>query len=177
MEGRVGAGVAQPWRDLRKLLAKETLECGRVPSSSAAAPLVLLASSLVVVRPGATGGNRFLAHRSRATCSWWCRSCWWVPWRWRSLGLDSGTAFGGMGSSRHMTIAALVEPTVLVAVYALSIPVGSSELCPHRARPGSHDPVSVASPVGLLAVGGARDRGGGRDRPAARWTTPRPISS
>ena len=44
------------------------------------------------------------------------------------LGLDAGTAFGGMGSSRHMTIAALVEPTVLVAVYALSIPVGTSTL-------------------------------------------------
>ena len=42
------------------------------------------------------------------------------------IGLDSGSAFGGMGSSRHMTIAALVEPTVLLAVYALSIPVGSS---------------------------------------------------
>jgi formate hydrogenlyase subunit 4 len=67
------------------------------------------------------------------------------------LGLESGTAFGGMGSSRHMTIAALVEPTVLVAVYALSIPVGTSALSAIvEAR--AFDPAIVVSPVSLLAV-------------------------
>jgi formate hydrogenlyase subunit 4 len=67
------------------------------------------------------------------------------------LGLDAGTAFGGMGSSRHMMIAALVEPTVLVAVYALSIPVGSSTLSLIvHARLVS--PAVIASPVSLLAV-------------------------
>ena len=29
LEGRVGAGVSQPWRDLRKLLAKEPLQAER----------------------------------------------------------------------------------------------------------------------------------------------------
>jgi len=67
------------------------------------------------------------------------------------LGLESGTAFGGMGSSRHMTIAALVEPTVLVAVYALSIPVGTSALSAIVAARAS-DPAIVVSPVSLLAV-------------------------
>jgi len=67
------------------------------------------------------------------------------------LGLDSGSAFGGMGSSRHMTIAALVEPTVLVAVYALSIPVGSSTLS-LIVRARLDTPSSVASPTSLLAV-------------------------
>ena len=68
------------------------------------------------------------------------------------LGLDAGTAFGGMGSSRHMTIAALVEPTVLVAVYALSIPVGSSTLALIvRARLDDRRR-SIAAPASLLAV-------------------------
>jgi formate hydrogenlyase subunit 4 len=50
-----------------------------------------------------------------------------------------------------MTIAALVEPTVLVAVYALSIPVGSSTLALIvRARMDS--PSLIAAPVSLLAV-------------------------
>ncbi len=67
------------------------------------------------------------------------------------VGLDSGSAFGGMGSSRHMTIAALVEPTVLVAVYALSIPVGTSALSAIvQARLDA--PASVVSPVSLLAL-------------------------
>ena len=73
------------------------------------------------------------------------------------LGLDAGTAFGGMGSSRHMTIAALVEPTVLVAVYALSIPVGTSALSriveARLARPGAHRrPGRACSPCVALAV-------------------------
>jgi formate hydrogenlyase subunit 4 len=67
------------------------------------------------------------------------------------VGLDSGTAFGGMGSSRHMTIAALVEPTVLVSVYALSIPVGSSALS-RIVLARIEDPASVATPVSLLAL-------------------------
>ena len=67
------------------------------------------------------------------------------------VGLDAGTAFGGMGSSRHMTIAALVEPTVLVSVYALSIPVGSSVLS-QIVEARLDDPASVVSPVSLLAL-------------------------
>jgi formate hydrogenlyase subunit 4 len=67
------------------------------------------------------------------------------------LGLESGTAFGGMGSSRHMMIAALVEPTVLVAVYALSVPVGTTALSSIlQAR--MSDPTTVISPVSLLAL-------------------------
>ena len=50
-----------------------------------------------------------------------------------------------------MTIAALVEPTVLVSVYALSIPVGSSVLS-QIVEARLDDPASVASPVSLLAL-------------------------
>jgi formate hydrogenlyase subunit 4 len=67
------------------------------------------------------------------------------------LGLDAGTAFGGMGSSRHMMIAALVEPTVLMSVYALSIPVGSSTLSRIVLARGA-DVTRVVTPAGLLAV-------------------------
>ena len=43
-------------------------------------------------------------------------------------GIDTGTSFGGMGASREITIAALVEPTILLAVFAPSIPAGSANL-------------------------------------------------
>ena len=68
------------------------------------------------------------------------------------LGLESGTAFGGMGSSRHMTIAALVEPTVLVAVYALSIPVGTSALSAIVTARVAGSPPAWSPRSGLLAV-------------------------
>lgn len=40
-------------------------------------------------------------------------------------GLDPGSAFGGMGSSREMTIAALLEPTIIMVFAALSFVTGT----------------------------------------------------
>jgi formate hydrogenlyase subunit 4 len=65
--------------------------------------------------------------------------------------LDTGTAFGGMGASREMTILALVEPTILVAVFALSARVGSTNLA-EIVTTTLHDPLRVASPASLLAA-------------------------
>jgi formate hydrogenlyase subunit 4 len=42
--------------------------------------------------------------------------------------MDVGTAFGGMGSSREMTVAALAEPAMLVAVFTLAMVASSTNL-------------------------------------------------
>ena len=65
--------------------------------------------------------------------------------------LDTGTAFGGMGASRAMTIGALSEPALLVAVLALSVPAHSSNLPTIVARSLAH-PAWLATPQRLLAV-------------------------
>jgi formate hydrogenlyase subunit 4 len=43
-------------------------------------------------------------------------------------GLDVGTSFGGIGSSREMMIAALAEPAMLMLVFTLSLLAGSTQL-------------------------------------------------
>jgi len=43
-------------------------------------------------------------------------------------GLDTGTAFGGMGSSREMTIAALAEPAIALAIFGQALGAGSTNL-------------------------------------------------
>jgi formate hydrogenlyase subunit 4 len=43
-------------------------------------------------------------------------------------GLDPGSAFGGMGSSREMTIAALAEPALMLAIFTVAITAGSTNL-------------------------------------------------
>jgi formate hydrogenlyase subunit 4 len=65
-------------------------------------------------------------------------------------GIDTGTSFGGMGASREITIAALVEPTILLAVFALSIPTGSSNLGAIVAHTLAN-PAQVVSLPGVLA--------------------------
>jgi formate hydrogenlyase subunit 4 len=43
-------------------------------------------------------------------------------------GLDNGTAFGGMGSSREMTISSLAEPAMLMAVFTLAMTASTTNL-------------------------------------------------
>jgi formate hydrogenlyase subunit 4 len=127
LEGRAGAGVAQPWRDLRKLLRKERICPEHSSWVFAAAPLVLVATAGVVagIVPFAStasaldqAGDLFAVVYLLLLGTVFLALA----------GLDPGTAFGGMGSSREMTVAALAEPTLLVAIFALSLPAGSSNL-------------------------------------------------
>jgi formate hydrogenlyase subunit 4 len=41
-------------------------------------------------------------------------------------GLDPGTAFGGMGASREVTVAAIAEPTIALAIFGLALGAGST---------------------------------------------------
>jgi len=150
LEGRAGAGVLQPWRDLRKLVAKSPVRAGSSSVLLRLMPLVLLVTSLVVcaLLPLAGAVARPLVPDDLFVV---VSVLLLGTVALALLGLDSGTAFGGMGSSRHMTIAALVEPTVLVAVYALSIPVGSSTLA-LIVRARLESPSVIAAPASLLAV-------------------------
>lgn len=43
-------------------------------------------------------------------------------------GIDTGTAFGGMGSSREAFISAIAEPALLIALFAAAIIAGSTNL-------------------------------------------------
>jgi formate hydrogenlyase subunit 4 len=43
-------------------------------------------------------------------------------------GLDPASTFGGMGSSREMTIAAIAEPALMLAVFTMAIAAGSTDL-------------------------------------------------
>ncbi|MGW1075081.1 respiratory chain complex I subunit 1 family protein [Streptomyces sp. NPDC002537] len=150
MEGRAGPGIAQPWRDLRKLLRKEAITPIGTGPAFRLAPLLLVSTTVVVAAlvplastatpvSGSADLILVVALLALGTVAL------------ALAGLDTGTAFGGMGASREMTVAALVEPTILLAVFALSIPTGSTNLSA-IVKGGIHDPVRLASPAGLLAT-------------------------
>ncbi len=150
LEGRAGAGVLQPWRDVRKLFAKEPLRAPGMSWVQASGPVVLVVSSLVLCALIPLVGT--VAFPLIPDDLFVVVGVLLVGTVALALvGLDAGSAFGGMGSSRHMTIAALVEPTVLVSVYALSVPIGSSALS-QIVDSRIESPASVAAPVSLLAL-------------------------
>ncbi|QLY34590.1 NADH-quinone oxidoreductase subunit H [Nocardia huaxiensis] len=126
-EGRAGAGIGQPWRDLRKQLRKQSITPVATTLVFVAAPLVLAATTLVIaaVAPLVATGSPLDAAADLFTVVGLLL----VGTVALALGgIDTGTAFGGMGASRETVIAALVEPTILLSVFALSIPGGSSNL-------------------------------------------------
>jgi len=43
-------------------------------------------------------------------------------------GLDAGTPFGGLGSSREMTISSLAEPAMMLAIFTVALSAGSTNL-------------------------------------------------
>ncbi|MCX6620857.1 MAG: NADH-quinone oxidoreductase subunit H [Acidobacteria bacterium] len=127
LQMRRGPGVLQPYHDLYKLLRKgmvipdttswifpatpyvlftTTLLAGLlIPTVSAQAPLSLFGGVLAVVYLLALG-RFFLALG----------------------GLDTGTPFGGLGSSREMTISAIAEPALMLAVFTVALGAGSTNL-------------------------------------------------
>jgi formate hydrogenlyase subunit 4 len=148
LEGRAGGRVLQPWRDLRKLLRKAPTSPPDAGIFFIAAPPVLMATSVIIavtspfittVLPTGSAdlivvvGLLLLGTVALALAA-----------------LDTGTAFGGMGSSREMTIAALVEPTLLLSVFALSARVGSSNLATIISAAASR-PSTVFTPASVLA--------------------------
>ena len=127
LEGRVGPPIVQPWRDLRKLWAKERIAPEHTSWVFLAAPILLVSSALVIaaILPLASTASP-LDHVGDLFA---VVSLFLVGTVVLALGgLDPGTAFGGMGASREMTVAALAEPTLLLAVFAISGRVGSSNL-------------------------------------------------
>ncbi|MEU0570822.1 NADH-quinone oxidoreductase subunit H [Nonomuraea sp. NPDC005983] len=149
LEGRVGAGVLQPWRDLRKLVRKEPIAPHGTGWVFRAAPLLLAGTALVVaaVVPLVTAASPLdgVADLFAVTALLALGSV-----ALALGGLDTGTAFGGMGASREVTVLALVEPTILLAVFALSVRVGTTDLgAIVTATAGS--PLTAISPVSLLA--------------------------
>jgi formate hydrogenlyase subunit 4 len=150
LEGRVGAPIRQPWRDLRKWLGKERMVSEHTGWVFSLAPLVLTGSAVLVAAlvPSLSTSSAldqvgdlfavvYLLLLGTVALS--------------LAGLDAGTAFGGMGASREMTITAIAEPTVLVAIFALSVSAGSSNLGVIVAETLSR-PSAAASPTNLLAL-------------------------
>jgi formate hydrogenlyase subunit 4 len=150
LEGRAGAGAAQPWRDLRKLLRRQPATPTGTGWAFRLAPLLLMGTSLVLaaVVPMVTtaspldGAADLFAVIGLLALGTVVLAL---------AALDTGTAFGGMGASRAITILALVEPTILVAVFALSARVGSTNLAA-IVTAAQHEPLRVASPASLLAA-------------------------
>jgi formate hydrogenlyase subunit 4 len=148
-EGRSGAGVLQPWRDLRKQLGKQSITPQGTTVMFSAAPAVVAATTLLIaaIAPLVATGSPL---DSSADLFAIVGLLFLGTVALTLAGIDTGTSFGGMGASREITIAALVEPTILLAVFALSMPAGSANLGALVEHTTTH-PGQVVSLAAVLA--------------------------
>ncbi len=127
LQNRRGPDPLQPWRDLRKLFAKQPVVATTASPVFRAAPYIVFVATLaalavvpllavglpsaaiadVIVLVGLLGLARFFLALA---------------------GMDIGTAFGGMGASREMLVSALAEPAMLMAVFTLAMSAHSTNL-------------------------------------------------
>ena len=124
---RQGPPVLQPYRDLLRLLRKEVVLADNASWLFRVAPYLIFAATWVaaalvptfglgltfswsadlIVIAGLLGSARFFLALA---------------------GLDVGTSFGGIGSSREVMIASLAEPALIVVVFTLALIAGSTQL-------------------------------------------------
>jgi formate hydrogenlyase subunit 4 len=170
---RQGPPLLQPYRDLARLIRKEVVLADNASWVFRAAPYLIFATTWVaasLVPTFATG----LAFSPAADLIAIVALLGSARFMLALAGLDVGTSFGGIGSSREMMIASLAEPAMLMVVS----PCRSSPAPPssRRSRPSCRVPTSGC---------GSRSRSPCRESSwsrsprtrGSRSTTRRPISS
>jgi formate hydrogenlyase subunit 4 len=124
---RRGPDLIQPYRDLHKLLRKEVVLAHNASWVFRVAPYVIFAATWVaaaLVPTFATG----LVFSTAADLIAIVALLGSARFMLALAGLDVGTSFGGIGSSREMMIASLAEPALLFAVFTVSLLAGSTQL-------------------------------------------------
>lgn len=127
MQNRRGPSPWQPYRNLAKLLAKDLILADSVSWITRITPYVCFAAAVAVA--GLIPLAYSLNENGAATDLFLIVYLFAMSRFAMALaGLDSGSAFAGMGSSREMYLAVLVEPVFLLAVLAAAGAAGSTEL-------------------------------------------------
>jgi formate hydrogenlyase subunit 4 len=149
---RQGPSIIQPFRDLLKLIRKETVIAENASWLFRAAPYVVFGTTWVaaaLVPTFATG----LTLSASADLIVIVALLGTARFLLALAGLDVGTSFGGIGSSREMMFASLAEPAMLMAVFTLSLFAGSTELSSISAYMlGPHGGLSISLALALVAL-------------------------
>jgi formate hydrogenlyase subunit 4 len=125
-QGRVGPPLLQQYYQLIKLSHKEIVYSTSSSFMMRLAPYLniafLTAAAVTVpvifIPPGQGLGNIILFIYLMVSAKFFMALS----------GLDAGSAFGGMGSSREMSISAVIEPVTIVACAALAFVLGTTDI-------------------------------------------------
>jgi formate hydrogenlyase subunit 4 len=124
---RRGPSIFQPYRDLVRLMRKEVVLADNASWLFRVIPYLIFAATWVAASLVPTFGAGLLF-------SWTADLIAIIALLGSArfflalAGLDVGTSFGGIGSSREVMIASLAEPAMLMVVFTLALIAGSTQL-------------------------------------------------
>lgn len=124
---RRGPSVLQPYRDLLRLLRKEVVLAENASWLFRVTPYLIFAVTWVaaaIIPTFATGLMFSWTADLIAIIALLGSARFFLA----LAGMDVGTSFGGLGSSREMMIATLAEPAMLLIIFTLALVAGSTQL-------------------------------------------------
>ncbi len=145
MQGRVGASVFQPYRDLAKLVRKDAVTSRSCSWLFRGIPYVCMASMIILAMMTPFIYTGVLAPFGDLVTVVYI----FTMFRFAMVlgGLEGGSTFGGMGSSREMMMSVLIEPALLLSIATLAVLSGAGT--------DMGDISSAISALGMAAVGPA----------------------
>jgi len=147
---RQGASVFQPYRDLIRLMRKEVVLAENASWLFRATPYLIFAATWVAAAlvPTFALGLMFTWSADLIAITALVGS---ARFFLALAGMDVGTSFGGIGSSREVMIASLAEPAMLLIVFSLALIAGSTQLSTVAAVMASPD-VGLRVSLGMALV-------------------------
>jgi formate hydrogenlyase subunit 4 len=146
-----GPSLVQPYRDLLRLTRKEVVQAENASWLFRATPYLVFAATWVaaaLVPTFATGLMFSWSADLIAIIALLASARFFLA----LAGMDVGTSFGGIGSSREMLIASLAEPAMLLIVFTLALVAGSTQLATVSAFMASEE-VGLRVSLGLALIG------------------------
>jgi formate hydrogenlyase subunit 4 len=124
---RRGPPVLQPYRDLLKLIRKEAVLAQNASWLFRTAPYLIFAATWVAAAliPTFATGLSFNWAADLIALTALVGS---ARFLLALAGMDVGTSFGGIGSSREMLFASLAEPAMIMMVFTVALVAGSTQL-------------------------------------------------
>jgi formate hydrogenlyase subunit 4 len=124
---RQGPPLVQPYRDLWRLMRKEAVLAENASWLFRAGPYLIFATTWVAAAliPTFGAGLMFSWTADLIAIIALLASARFIL---ALVGMDVGTSFGGIGSSREVMIASLAEPAMLMVVFTLALLAGSTQL-------------------------------------------------
>ncbi|HAZ28676.1 MAG TPA: formate hydrogenlyase [Candidatus Magasanikbacteria bacterium] len=126
-QNRQGASIVQPYKDIWKLMHKDEVISPDASWIFRSAPYIIFTTTIIVglsiplfasfLKNALTGDLLVVAYTFALGTFFLALA-----------GMDTGSAFGGFGSSREATISALAEGGLILSFFAVSVIIGTTNL-------------------------------------------------